>query len=37
VQCVRVRDTGNVLAGFQVQLLKVSVRIRSNADCPSRF
>ena len=37
VQCVRVRDTGNVLAGFHVQLLKVSVRIRSNADCPSRF
>jgi hypothetical protein len=37
VQCVRVRHTGNVLTGFQVQLLKVSVRIRSNADCPGRF
>ncbi|MGI9184776.1 MAG: hypothetical protein ACR2GZ_07400 [Solirubrobacteraceae bacterium] len=37
VQCVRVRSTGNVLTGFSIQLLKVSVRIRSNADCPSRF
>ncbi|MGH2867470.1 MAG: hypothetical protein ACRDNK_07875, partial [Solirubrobacteraceae bacterium] len=37
VQCVRVRNTGNVLTGFSIQLLKVSVRIRSNADCPSRF
>ncbi len=37
VQCMRVRHTGNVLTGFQVQLLKLSVRIRSDADCPSRF
>ncbi len=37
VQCVRVRHTGNVLSGFQVRLLRVSVRIRSNADCPSHF
>jgi hypothetical protein len=37
VQCVRVRNTGNVLTGFSIQLLKVSVRIRSNDDCPSRF
>lgn len=37
VQCVRVRHTGNVLDGFQIELLKVSVRIRSNADCPSHF
>ena len=37
VQCVRVRHTGNVLAGFQIELLKVSVRIRSNADCPKHF
>jgi hypothetical protein len=37
VQCVRVRHAGNVLSGFQVELLKVSVRIRSNADCPSHF
>lgn len=37
VQCVRVRHTGNVLTGFAVRLLKVSARIRSDADCPSRF
>ena len=37
VQCLRVRNTGNILTGFSIQLLKVSVRIPSNADCPSRF
>jgi hypothetical protein len=37
VQCVRVRHAGNVFSGFHVELLKVSVRIRSNADCPSHF
>ncbi len=37
VQCVRVRHTGNVLSGFQVRLLRISVRIRSNADCPSHY
>ncbi len=37
VQCVRVAHTGNVLAGFEIQLLKVSIRIRSDADCPSRY
>jgi hypothetical protein len=37
VQCLRVRHAGNVLQGFTIQLLKVSVRIRTNADCPSRF
>ncbi|MGB9186168.1 MAG: hypothetical protein WCB67_19125 [Solirubrobacteraceae bacterium] len=37
VQCLRVRSTGNLLTGFSIQLLKVSVRIRSNADCPSHF
>jgi hypothetical protein len=37
VQCVRVRNTGNVLTGFSIQLLRVSGRIRSNADCPSHF
>lgn len=37
VQCARVRHTGDVLSGFQVELLKVSVRIHSNADCPSHF
>jgi hypothetical protein len=37
VQCVRVRRAGSVLSGYQVKLLEVSVRIRSNADCPSRY
>lgn len=37
VQCVRVRRAGNVLSGFRVQLLEVSLRIPSNVDCPSRY
>jgi hypothetical protein len=37
VQCVRVRRAGDVLSGYRVELLRVSVRIRSNADCPSRY
>lgn len=37
VQCVRVRHAGNVLAGFRIQLLKVSRRIASGSDCPSQF
>ena len=37
VQCLRVRHDGNVISGFRLELLKVSVRIRSNADCPARF
>jgi hypothetical protein len=37
VQCVRVRRAGDVLSGFQVQLLEVSLRIHSDADCPSRY
>jgi hypothetical protein len=37
VQCVRVRRAGDVLSGYEVKLLKVSVRIRSNADCPSSY
>ncbi|MGI8507091.1 MAG: hypothetical protein ACR2MK_09895 [Solirubrobacteraceae bacterium] len=37
VQCVRVRRSGNVLQGFRIELLAVSVRIRSDAGCPSRF
>jgi hypothetical protein len=37
VQCVRVRRTGNVLSGFSIQLLKISTRIKSNADCPKRY
>lgn len=37
VQCVRVRRSGDVLSGYRVELLKVSVRIRSNADCPPSY
>lgn len=37
VQCVRVHRAGNVVSGIDVQLLRLSVRIKSDADCPSRF
>jgi hypothetical protein len=37
VQCVRVRHAGSVIQGFTIQLLVVSRRIRSDADCPSHF
>jgi hypothetical protein len=37
VQCVRVRRAGNVLSGYRVKLLEVSLRIRSSADCPNRY
>jgi hypothetical protein len=37
VQCVRVRHAGDVLHGLHVELLEVSLRIKSDADCPSRF
>jgi hypothetical protein len=37
VQCVRVRRAGDAITGFQVQLLAVTRRIHTDADCPSRF
>jgi hypothetical protein len=37
VQCVRVRRAGDALQGLRVELLEVSPRIKSDADCPSRF
>jgi hypothetical protein len=37
VQCVRVRRAGNALSGLHVQLLAISLRIKSDADCPARF
>jgi hypothetical protein len=37
VQCVRVRRTGNLLQGFKVHLLRVSVRIKSDHACPARY
>jgi len=37
VQCVRVRRAGNVLTGQHVELLEVSERIRTSADCPATY
>ena len=37
VQCLRVRHAGNVLQGFTIELLTLSRRIASDADCPQRF
>ena len=36
-QCVRVRRTGNVLSGLHVELLAVTGRLLSDADCPARI
>jgi hypothetical protein len=32
-QCVRVRRTGNVLSGLHVELLAVTPRLKTDADC----
>ena len=37
VQCVRVHRAGSVLSGFTVHLVRLSARIKSDAECPSRF
>ena len=37
VQCVRVRRAGNAFTGLSVELLEISRRIKSDADCPARF
>jgi hypothetical protein len=37
VQCLRVRHNGDVLQGFRIEVLRLSPRIRSDADCPTRF
>jgi hypothetical protein len=37
VQCARVRHAGDVLSGFHIEVLKLSLRIKSDADCPARF
>jgi hypothetical protein len=37
VQCLRVRHAGNVVQGFTIELLVVSRRIPSDADCPTHF
>jgi hypothetical protein len=37
VQCVRVHRAGNVISGLHVELLALSRRIASDADCPAQF
>ncbi len=37
VQCVLVRNSGDVLTGFRVHLLKVSVKIRGADTCPKHY
>ena len=37
VQCVRVRRAGNALSGLRVELLEISARINTSADCPARY
>src|SRR5437763_11964338 len=37
VQCVRVRRAGDVFGGLTVQLLEISVRIKSDSSCPARY
>jgi hypothetical protein len=37
VQCVRVRRDGNAFRAFHIELLEISTRIRSDADCPAHF
>ncbi len=37
VQCVKVRRAGNPISGLRVELLVVSARIASDADCPAHY
>jgi hypothetical protein len=37
VQCLRVRHAGDAFHGIHVELLEISARIKTDADCPSRF
>jgi hypothetical protein len=34
---VRVRRAGNAFSGLHIELLALSARIKSDADCPARF
>ncbi|HEY5318410.1 MAG TPA: hypothetical protein VIJ20_10545 [Solirubrobacteraceae bacterium] len=36
-QCVRVRHSGNPITGLKVELLELSARIKTSADCPKHF
>ncbi len=37
VQCVRVKRAGNAISGLRVELLALTGRVESDADCPTRF
>jgi hypothetical protein len=37
VQCLRVRRAGDVFTGLHIELLTISTRIKSDADCPARY
>jgi hypothetical protein len=37
VQCIRVRRAGDAIRGLRVELLAISPRIKSDADCPVHF
>jgi hypothetical protein len=37
VQCVRVRRAGDALRGLHIELLEISPRINSEANCPARY
>ena len=37
VQCVRVRRAGDAISGITIELLELSRRIASDANCPRRF
>ena len=37
VQCVRVRRAGDAVSGITIELLKLSARINSGANCPRSF
>ncbi|MGZ4174452.1 MAG: hypothetical protein ACXVQR_08230 [Solirubrobacteraceae bacterium] len=37
VQCVKVRRAGNAISGLRVELLAITPRIKSDADCPAHF
>jgi hypothetical protein len=37
VQCVRVKRAGNAISGLHVELLAITPRLETDADCPARF
>jgi hypothetical protein len=37
VQCVQVKHAGNVISGLHVELLAITRRLQTDADCPARF